>query len=163
MLKLYLDTSTIVKRYVVELGTPTVDIIFDKAEAGELIIAFSFWNIGEALGVLDERRRREWLTQEEFAQTLKNLADELLKLIRLRALETILIYTPILTETWNLILNYHIYEADALQITTCLHSQSNALVSSDKKLIEASRKTGLKAFHVTEDKEKLEDFIKQTK
>jgi len=136
-------------------------MIFDKAEAGELVVAFSFWNIGEALGVLDERRRREWLTQKEFAQTLKNLAEELLKLIRLRVLEAIPILTPILTETWPLILNYHIYEADALQITTCLHSQSNALISSDKKLIEASRKTGLKTFHVTEDEEKLEALIEQ--
>lgn len=160
MLKLYLDTSTIIKRYVAEPGTQTVDIIFDKAEAGELVIAFSFWNIGEALGVLDERRRREWLTQEEFVQTLKNLAEELLKLIRLRVLEAIPIHTPILTETWELILNHHIYEADALQITTCLHSQSNALISSDKKLVDASRKTGLKAFHVTKDGGKLEDFIK---
>ncbi|MDI6846706.1 MAG: type II toxin-antitoxin system VapC family toxin [Candidatus Bathyarchaeia archaeon] len=160
MLKLYLDTSTIVKRYVTETDTQTVDIIFDKAEAGELTIAFSLWNIGEALGVLDERRRRKWLTQEEFAQTLKNLADELLKLMRLRTLETILIHTPILTETWNLILNYHIYEADALQITTCIHSQSNALISSDKKLVEASRKTGLKAFHVTKDEEKIKALIK---
>ena len=79
MLKLYLDTSTIVKRYVAETGTQTVDTIFDKAEAGELVIAFSLWNIGEALGVLDERRRKEWLTREEFVQTSKNLAGELLK------------------------------------------------------------------------------------
>lgn len=160
MLKLYLDTSTIVKRYVVEPGTQTVDIIFDKAEAGELTIAFSLWNIGEALGVLDERRRREWLTQQEFEQTLKNLGDELLKLTRLRVLEATSILTPILTETWKLILNHHIYEADALQITTCLHSQSTTLISSDKKLIEASRKTGLKAFHITEDEEKLRTLIK---
>jgi len=58
LLKLYLDTSATIKRYVVEPGTQTIDIIFDKAEAGELIISFSFWNIGEALGVLNERRRR---------------------------------------------------------------------------------------------------------
>lgn len=161
MLKLYLDTSTIVKRYVAETGTQTVDTIFDKAEAGELVIAFSLWNIGEALGVLDERRRKEWLTREEFVQTSKNLAGELLNLVRLRALEAIPIHAPTLTGTWDLILNYHIYEADALQITTCLHSQSNALISSDKKLIEASRKTGLKAFHVTNDAEKLEALIKQ--
>jgi len=73
---------------------------------------------------------------------------------------TILIHTPILTETWNLILNYNIYEADALQITTFIHSQSNALISSDKKLIKASRKTGLKTFHITKDEEKLKKFIK---
>ncbi|RLI12543.1 PIN domain nuclease [Candidatus Bathyarchaeota archaeon] len=160
MLKLYLDTSSIIKRYVTEPGTQTIDIIFDKAEAGELIIAFSLWNIGEVLGVLDERRRRKWLTQQEFTQTLRNLADELLKLIRLRTIEIIVIHAPILTETWSLILNYHIYEADALQINTCIHSRSNAFISSDKRLIEASRKIGLKAFHVTKDEEKLRAFIK---
>ena len=58
------------------------------------------------------------------------------------------------------ILNYHIYEADGPQITTCIHSQSNTLISSDKKLIKTSRKTGLKTFHVTKDEEKPKDFIK---
>lgn len=161
MLKLYLDTSTIVKRYVAEPGTDTVDIIFDKAEAGELIIALSLWNIGEVLGVFDERRRRGWLTLEEFERTLKNLADEFLKLIRLRVLEIILIHTPILTETWALILNHHVYEADALQITTCLQSQSNALLSGDKRLVQISRKTGLEAFHIVEDGEKITALFKQ--
>jgi predicted nucleic acid-binding protein len=102
---------------VAEPGTETVDIIFDKAETGELIIACSLWNIGEALGVLDERRRRGWLTREEFEQTLKNLANEFLKLVRLRVFEIIPIHTSTLIETWALILNHHIYEADALQIT----------------------------------------------
>jgi hypothetical protein len=46
---------------VAEPGTETVGIFFDKAEAGELIIACSLWNIEEALGVLDERHRRRWL------------------------------------------------------------------------------------------------------
>jgi len=55
---------------------------------------------------------------------------------------------------------HNLYEADALQITACLHGQSDALISSDKKLVETSRKAGLNAFHVTKDKEKLEDFIK---
>jgi len=34
-------------------------------------------------------------------------------------------------------------------------------LSSDKKLIDASRKTGLNALHLTEDEEKLKAFIKQ--
>jgi len=161
LLKFYLDTSTIVKRYVAEPGTEAVDIIFDKAEAGELIIALSLWNIGEALGVLDERRRRGWLTQEEFERTLKNLANEFLKLVRLRVLETIPIHTSTLTETWALILNHHIYEADALQITTCMQSQSNALVSSDKRLVQISRKTGLEAFHIVNDEEKINALLKR--
>jgi hypothetical protein len=150
-----------VKRYVVEPGTKAVDTIFDKAETGELTLSLSLWNLGEAFGVLDERRRKKWLTQEEFTRTLNILADEFLKLIRLRVLEIVPTHTSIITETWPLILNHHIYEADALQITTCLQTQSNALISSDKRLIQISRKIGLEAFHITEDEEKINTLLKQ--
>jgi predicted nucleic acid-binding protein len=69
LLKLYLDSSVMLKRYVSEQGTETADILFDKAETGELAITFSLWNIGEALGVLDEKRRKGWLTEKEFRVT----------------------------------------------------------------------------------------------
>lgn len=161
MLKLYLDSSTILKRYVTEPGTQTTDVIFDKAETGALTLTISLWNIGEVLGVLDERRRKKWLTEEEFAQSLKNLADELVKLMRLRVLQFIPILSSILIETWSLIMSHHIYEVDALQITSCIHSQSNAIISSDKKLVETSRKLGLMAYHVTDDEEKLRSLIKK--
>jgi len=54
LLKVYLDSSALVKRYVSEPGTG-VDYVFDKGWAGEVSIISSIWNIGE---VLDERRRR---------------------------------------------------------------------------------------------------------
>lgn len=159
MLKLYLDSSVILKRYLSEPGTETTDTIFDKAEAGELTVTFSLWNIGEALGVLDEKRRRGWLTEKEFKATLNNFADELVKLIRLKTLEVMPILTPILTETWELLMQYHIYEADALQITTCIHNKNDALISGDEKLVKTSRKTGLKSFHITKDKQKLKQLL----
>ena len=159
MLKLYLDSSVILKRYLSEPGTETTDTIFDKAEAGELTVTFSLWNIGEALGVLDEKRRRGWLTEKEFKATLNNFADELVKLIRLKTLEVMPILTPILTDTWELPMQYHIYEADALQITTCIHNKNDALISGDEKLVKTSRKTGLKSFHITKDKQKLKQLL----
>lgn len=159
MLKLYLDSSVILKRYLSEPGTETTDTIFDKAEAGELTVTFSLWNIGEALGVLDEKRRRGWLTEKEFKATLNNFADELVKLIRLKTLEVMPILTPILTDTWELLMQYHIYEADALQITTCIHNKNDALISGDEKLVKTSRKTGLKSFHITKDKQKLKQLL----
>lgn len=159
MLKLYLDTSIILKRYIAESGTETADIIFDKAEMGELMITISLWNIGEALGVLDEKRGKGWLTEKEFEVALNNFAEELVKLIRLKTIEVIPILTPILTDTWNVIMNYHVYEADALQITTCMSNKNDALISSDERLIETSREAGLQAFHVAKDKQKLRHII----
>ena len=163
MLKLYLDTSVILKRYVNEPGTETTDLIFDKAETGEITITFSLWNIGEALGVLDEKLRKGSLTEKEFEQTLTIFADELVKLMRLKTLEIIPVQTPILIATWNLIMNHHIYEADALQITTCDYSNNDALLTSDEKLVQTSRKTGLKAIHISKDKQEIETLILQAR
>lgn len=59
MLKVYLDSSVIVKRYVFERDSLVVDYVFDKGWAGELFMATSIWNFGEVLRVLDERRRRK--------------------------------------------------------------------------------------------------------
>jgi len=94
LLKLYLDTGAILKRYIIESGTNEIDLIFDKAEIGELTIITSLWNIGEALGVLDEKLRRGWLTEREFQQTMNLFADELLKLMRLKRLEITPVDTP---------------------------------------------------------------------
>ncbi|MFQ6086178.1 MAG: type II toxin-antitoxin system VapC family toxin [Candidatus Bathyarchaeia archaeon] len=160
MLRLYLDSSTIVKRYVTEPGTPITDLIFDRAESGELIVTLSLWNIGEVFGVLDERCRRGWLSERELKEALKMLSGELSKLMRLRVLELIPILASILVETWGLILNYHIYEADALQITTCTYTKSDALLSGDENLVKTSRELGLKAFDIVKEEQKLTKFLK---
>ena len=160
MLKLYLDTSVIIKRYIDEPGTETTDIIFDKAEAGEIKITISLWNIGEALGVLDEKRRRGWLTEKEFEQTLNLFAEELVKFMRLKAIEIIPVQAPILTNTWNLVLSHHIYEADALQITTCSYNNNDVLVTSDEKLTQTGRKIGIKTINLPKDELDLKNLMR---
>jgi uncharacterized protein len=162
LLSLYLDTSIMLKRYVSEPGIETVDLIYDKAETGELTITISLWNIGEALGVLDEKRRKGWLTEKEFQQTLKNFANEILKLIRLKSIEIIPLHTQILTNTWNLLMTHQVYEADALQIATCIQNKNNALVSSDEKLVQISRKNGLKTLYIPKDEKDLIKLMGQS-
>lgn len=159
-MKFYLDSSTIVKRYVTEPGTPITDLVFEQAESEGLAVTFSLWNIGEVFGVLDERRRRRWLSEDEFTETLKMLSNELFKLMRLRVLEIVPIYASILIEAWGLILDHHIYEADALQITTYTYTQSDALLSGDENVVKTSRKLGLKAFDVVKEEQKLRKLIK---
>jgi predicted nucleic acid-binding protein len=159
LLKLYLDTSVLLKRYVYEPETETIDIIFDKAEIGELTIVTSLWNIGEALGVLDEKQRRGWLTKVEFEQTLTLFTDELLKLLRIKTLEIIPAHSSIITSTWKLIMNSHIYQADALQITTYNYNKSQALITSDKRLGQTSKETGVKTILIPRDEQELKNLI----
>lgn len=72
-----------------------------------------------------------FLTEKGFRMALNNFAEELVKLIRLKTLEVIPIITPILTR-WDLLLAYHMYEADAFKISTCLHNKSGTLISATK-------------------------------
>lgn len=157
MLKPFLDSSAIVKRYVTEPGSSAVDFVFDKAEGGETYIATSVWNIGEVLGVLDERRRRGWLSEDEFKKALESFASETVKLLRLRILEVLPVPTPILVGTWPLILSEHIYEADAIQVQTCIYC-GGVLLSGDKGLINVALRKGLNAVNV-EDEDKVKDLL----
>ncbi len=54
----YLDNSALIKRYVMEPSGDLVRNYFLKAYSGKNILAFSIWNIGEVLGVLDRARRK---------------------------------------------------------------------------------------------------------
>jgi len=87
--KLYLDTSGIVKRYALESGTEVIDEVFDRADGGELRIAFSLWNLGEVMGVFDERLSRGWISKEDFDSVLGKFVGEIVRLTRLKAVEII--------------------------------------------------------------------------
>lgn len=160
MLKVYLDSSAIIKRYISEPGSSAVDYVFDKCWTGELSIATSIWNIGEILGVFDTRRERKWLSEDEFRGVLRSFISEIMRLLRLRTLEILPILTSLLVEAWPLILREHIYEADALQIQTCTYSGSNVLLSADKELINVALKMGIKAVNV-EDEDEVKGVIKK--
>jgi len=148
LLKVFLDSSAVVKRYVSEPGSSSVDYVIDKGLSGESFLATSIWNIGEVLGVLDTRLRRGWLDEDEFKRALEYFSNEILRLVRLRILEVFPVLTSMLVETWPMILSKHIYEADGLQIQTSIYSGSDVLLSGDRRLIGVASKVGLKAVNV---------------
>jgi len=155
----YLDSSALVKRYVQEPGTPAVDIIFDKASAGALVIATSVWNLGEAFGVFDHRRRRRLLTEHEFRLAVQNLTTEVLGLMRTGAMQVYPVRTSLLTEAWAIVLTQHLYQADALQIVTCNESKSKILITSDELLRRASEGLGLRALDPAEQERDIRDLF----
>lgn len=159
MLRFYLDSSAILKRYLIEPGTECVDAIYDKAETGDLVITISLWNIGEVLGVFDQKRRQGLLPENGFEELMRKFGDELLKLIRLKSIEIIPAESQLLTDTWSLLKRYHLYEADALQIATCAKSKDDALISSDEALVKASRKEGLNAICLPKDENELKALL----
>ncbi len=133
---IYLDSSAIVKCYVMEPGSEEVGEVYDRALVGEYIIAFSAWNIGEVLGVLDKYRRRGWLTPKDYAKARTMFVSETLRLLRLGLVRIVPVKTRLLIESWALIEKYHIYEADALQIVSAKRVRVDLLYTGDRRVYE---------------------------
>ncbi len=144
----YLDSSAMVKRYVIEPGTDIISRVYSKALMGETIIAISLWNIGEVLGVLDKYYRRRWLDRQDYEKARLQFIAETLKLLRLKVLRVVPLKARILLDTWLLIEKHHLYEADALQIVTARYVNADSLYTGDKKLHEIAVNEGIKSVYL---------------
>jgi len=158
----YLDTSSLVKRYVSEKGTEVLDRLYEETEAGRVTTSFSIWNIGEALGVIDRYRERGALTEEEFQTTLRNLASETTKMIRLGTLRVLPITSKSLVESWTIVLRRHIYEADALQISAAKEVGCDLLLGAERRLIRAAREEGITAIDIEAEPDEALQHIVET-
>jgi predicted nucleic acid-binding protein len=137
----YLDTSAVVKRYVSEAGSEVVDELFKDAYRGMKILSISYWNIAEIAVVFDKYERILGLNAKNL---LKNFLREIKILRRLYRFKIIEVSPPLLRETIKLILRYHIYAADALQIASAKAVKSTVFATGDKRLLSIAEKEGLK-------------------
>jgi len=161
-LLVYLDTSSLVKRYIEEKGSQVVDKVYEEAEAGRVTAAFSVWNIGEVLGVLDRYHTRKLISDGDLEAALRFLASESMKLIRLNALQVLPMTSENIIESWLIVLRQHIYEADALQISSSKEAGCNLFLGADDRLIQAAQKEGLNALNVEIEPEKALKQITET-
>lgn len=137
---IYLDTSAIVKRYVIEEETDKVDRIYEAAHAGKLKLNFSVWNIGEVAVVLDKYHKKGVL--ENAKAVFSKFIGETRLLIKLDQLKLIPISLKTLTESITYIFKHGIYIADALQIASA--KSSDGFLTFDKKLAQIARIEGLR-------------------
>jgi predicted nucleic acid-binding protein len=139
----YLDSSTIVKRYIEEAGSEVARDVYNLALAGNLVLSFSAWNIGEVLGVLDRYRRRGWLDEESYAAARMMFIGETIRLLRLGALILVPIRVRLLAEAWRLLEKYHIYQADALQVVSAKYVKASKIYTGDRSLHDVALAEGL--------------------
>jgi predicted nucleic acid-binding protein len=144
----YLDSSAIVKRYVEEKGSELVDRVYGKSEIGELRLAFSIWNIGEAIGVFDRYLIRKLISGKEFSTARSDLVSETLKLSRLGSLDVLPVTSGVLSYSWVLVTKHHIYEADALQISSGKEVECGLFLGADSRLLDAASAEGLNSLNV---------------
>lgn len=76
----YLDSSALVKRYLAEEGTETVDALYHRAEAREVQLAFSLWNVGEVVRAIAKAERLRWISKEQAGAATWAFLRESLKL-----------------------------------------------------------------------------------
>ncbi len=141
----YLDSSAILKRYLTEEGSELVDLLYRQAERGDITLGFSVWNIGEVIGVIDRYTTRDLLEKDEYQKTLGLFYRESEKHVKLGSLIIEPVDHGVLVDAWGLIVKYHIYVADALQLSTARRLEAEVFVSADTLL---AGKAGQEKYHV---------------
>lgn len=161
-MKLYLDSSAWVKRYLTEEGSREIDLAFQKASLGLYVLVSSFWNIGECLGVFDKRRQRKELREEGFERILQNFFSETIDLAERGNLTLTPLSADLLLGCWRIIVENHMYQADALQLKTSAVEGCNFFITADEELVEEAKKLGLKAISIEkkEGQKKLRELLK---
>jgi len=155
----YLDTSTIVKRYIEEKGSELVDDVYGRAEVGSLKMSFSMWNVGELIGALDQHLSRKVISETQFRTSTRDFVAETIKLFRLGHLNIRSPTAKIFADAWHLIFSSHIYEADAIQIATARNLDCDLFLSADAELVEVAKQTDLQAANVETEAEKILDCL----
>lgn len=143
-MKVYLDSSAIVKRYVEERGSTIVRKVYREAYSGSATLTVSAWNIGEVLGVFNKYRRRGWLSEEGYTEALRTFASETSRLIKLGVMSLVPVRTSILIASWSLTLKHNIYQADALQVVSAKHAGADIFYTGDRELAKVASSEGLK-------------------
>lgn len=89
------------KRYIRDDGSESASLVYSKCDAKELSICFSFWNIGETLGVFDQYLQRRWITQRQHDEAVRMFSGECLRLLMLDALVTFPVNSSLLSDSWG--------------------------------------------------------------
>ena len=162
-MRVYLDSSAIVKRYVKEQGSNSVDIFYHALENTsyqEQLVIFSSWNLGEAFGAIDTKGQHGDIDGESAIEALVLLSQETKKFVAMRKIRIIPIATRILTKSRELVLKYHIYQADALQIESAKQGRAHLFISSDKRLLDCAKSEQLEALNPEKDLDVIEEKIR---
>ncbi len=140
--RVYLGTIAIVKRYVEEAGSGTVDAFYHEAERGETILCFSEWNLGESAVVFDKYRRTNNL---QVKRVLEALMNETREMYVTGEVEIVPVSSKLIAESIAVVMKHHICVSDALQMASCREAGSEVLMSADKYLCSVSESDGIQA------------------
>jgi len=145
LVRYFLDTSALLKRYVVEQSTDYIRRIV-VPEAGHVVFIAQITPV-EIMSAI-ARQRREGVISDEAASTLRVLIDRHVG----REYEVARLSNRITNQAMNLLSLHSLRAYDAIQLASALDVNARLVaaglpplmfVCADKRLIEAARKEGL--------------------
>ena len=135
---IYVDSSSLVKRYLLEAGTDALNARL----AQEDHVVTSVLTYAEIHSALARKHRERWLSRKSFQMVRRAFDREWAILERVRITDEVLSRVPRLLERYPLRAN------DALQLSSALlFSPALVFVSSDLRLLEAADGCRLKAWN----------------
>jgi len=97
---------------------------------------------------LDTYHRRNWLESEDYRVARESFIAETVRLLKLGVAKVVPVRSKVLAESWLLVEKHHIYEADALQIVSAKHVDTDQLLSGDQRLVDISKKEKVNAAYL---------------
>ena len=158
----WLDANAIVKRYVTEKGTPIINHFFYSVSAERMICLFD--SMDETRSVIVRYRNRGEITLSDFNQAIQQFESEIIYSPRVLQVHATIKQK---IDARKLIDNYSINSTDAY-ILQCALDKANELradghnlilVSSDKRLLNASKKGKLPIFDPETDSQTTLDTL----
>jgi len=161
MVTFYFDTSALVKRYHVEIGTDIIDKIFELEDPKFVI---SHWTVLEFTVALSAKVRRKELSKESFNVVVSRFLRDILDDFTITSVndELVALATP-------LTVKYSLPSSDCLQLACVLSLKSTlesvgekpVLICSDMDLSRAAQREGIRSINPEEKDawEKLKTII----
>jgi len=133
-MRLFLDSSALIKRYIAERGTEQV-VRFCR-EAEEIVI--SAICAPELISAFQRLRREGKLSSRQYRALKKDLAADLIQAATVRLDEVVLSRTVETLERTT------VKTLDAIHIASAFEASCDLLLSADQRQCEAARKMGLR-------------------
>ena len=132
-----------VKRYVKEEGSEEVRDAYLRAYSGDQTLAYSIWNVGEVLGALGKAARTRRLREGDYVLARSRFLSETRRMAKLGVASVVSIRASLLKDSWALLEEKHLYEADALQVVTARFAGADRFMTGDSTLFGVAKELGL--------------------
>jgi uncharacterized protein len=133
-MRLAVDSSSLAKRYIQEMGSEKLDDFLQNASE----LALCVISVPELISGLNRRLREGVLTDKDYRQAKKSLMDDVHD-------ATILQLTPaVIAQSIKLIENHILRAMDALHVACALEWNADLFVTSDKRQLNAAINSGLR-------------------